>query len=311
MVVIRPISGGGGCGVCRAPDGVYYLVIPQRSDFGYAWSVSKLGSGSAYAIHCGESREWSCECMAFCTRDFCKHIEAVESLLREEGIEVQEDVPSDWVNGVLRPDLPPLPEKMKGLPISGQGYPIPWFTPWRDGKPDLKIASIHKLIRAFRESRCWVSGVRYQLGQELAFIGGPMLVVNGISSEPPSYLECAQFAVQACPFLSKPQAKRAASYGEGTENPPGEFIARNPGIACVVVSNDWNPTRYGSGILFKVNDIRRVEWWIEGRLATTSEARERLHASVENAVREVGDKDRAGFQEFVKKALKSAEGYLP
>jgi hypothetical protein len=33
-----------------------------------------------------------------------------------------------------------MPDRFKGLQISDEGYPIPYFVGWVDGKPDFRLA---------------------------------------------------------------------------------------------------------------------------------------------------------------------------
>src|SRR5262245_54991717 len=107
----------------------------------------------------------------------------------------------------LRPDLPPLPSRIAGLPIDPErGYPVPWFVAWHDGKPEFRTADGRKFRQAIRDRLCWVCG--QPLGRHLVFVIGPMCTVNRVTVEPPCHLDCAEFSVRACPFLSKPQMTR-------------------------------------------------------------------------------------------------------
>src|SRR5215831_18617572 len=122
----------------------------------------------------------------------------------------------------LRPELPPLPRRMKALPVD-RGYPVPWFVEWIDGVPDFRIMDGRKLVRAVRERLCWVCG--QPLGSFLAFTVGPMCAVNRISSEPPSHRDCAVFSAKACPFLTRPtMRRREAGRPEEAEQPGGMMI---------------------------------------------------------------------------------------
>src|SRR5262245_2742625 len=102
---------------------------------------------------------------------------------------------------ILRPELPPVPERMRKLPLH-RGYPVPWFVEWIEGVPDFRIMDGRKLVRAVKEKRCWVCGEL--MGSYLAFTIGPMCAVNRISAEPPSHRECASFSARGCPFLTRP-----------------------------------------------------------------------------------------------------------
>jgi len=106
----------------------------------------------------------------------------------------------------MRPDLPPQPERMKGQPEDARGFPVPWFVAWKDGAPIFQAADARKWAKAVKEKRCWLCGKT--LGVHHAFVIGPMCGVNRVTAEPPSHRECAEYALKACPFLSRPAAKR-------------------------------------------------------------------------------------------------------
>jgi hypothetical protein len=94
----------------------------------------------------------------------------------------------------------PLPDRMRHLPVSSDGYPCPRFISWINGKPDFRSIEPDKLGKAVRLNLCWLCG--QALGSRLAMVVGPMCIINRVSSEPPCHRECAEYAVVACPFLS-------------------------------------------------------------------------------------------------------------
>src|SRR4051812_13673711 len=105
-------------------------------------------------------------------------------------------------NHTYRPELPPVPHRMRSLPIR-RGYPVPWFVARVENEFHFPTADSRKMMIALHRHVCWVCG--QPLGSYLAFVIGPMCAVNRISSEPPSHLECAQFSAMACPFLVRPK----------------------------------------------------------------------------------------------------------
>lgn len=171
------------------------------------------------------------------------------------------------------PDAPPA---IRALPVDKRGYPVPWFVTWIDGAPDFQLADSGKIPQAVRHSKCWICGGI--MGRHKAFVIGPMCSVNRVSSEPPSHLACAEFAAQACPFLSRPLAKRPP-IGDlegkpGFEMPGGLMLQHNPGVTLV-----WSCVRYGlieanGGVLFEIGPPSRIQWFREGRAATRAECLE-------------------------------------
>ncbi|ARL25456.1 hypothetical protein [Burkholderia pseudomallei] len=172
----------------------------------------------------------------------------------------------------LREGLPTLPPEMVNLPIDERGYPVPWFVAWVNGKPDFRIADTTKKHRAVRFHRCWICGE--PLGRYRAFVVGPMCAVNRVSSEPPSHLNCALFAVHACPFLILPKAtRRDANFPEGAVDPPGIFLTRNPGVSLIWVTREYNVQRVDGDMLFRlVGEPHATLWYCHGRRATREEA---------------------------------------
>jgi hypothetical protein len=186
-------------------------------------------------------------------------------------------------DGRLRPDLPPLPARIRRLPVD-RGYPVPWFVAWVDGKPEFRAADGRKADLAIRERRCWVCGE--PLGKESVFLIGPMCTVNRISAEPPSHDECAAFSARACPFLSRPHMdRRENGLPEDYGNPGGVMIRRNPGVVCLWETLKFKLIREPRGVLFRIGDPRSVRWFAEGRAATRVE----VLASMESGLPALAD----------------------
>jgi hypothetical protein len=180
-----------------------------------------------------------------------------------------------------RPELPPRPPRIAELPLDPRGYPIPWFVAWIDGRPEFRTASAEKWMTAYRQRRCWVCG-QHTRGDE-AFVIGPMCIINRISAEPPSHLECAVYSAQACPFLTKPHmVRREEGMPENCGNGAGIMIKRNPGAAAVWVTSDYKPIAdpKGKGFVLQIGDPTGVRWFAEGRDATRAE----VVASIESGV---------------------------
>jgi hypothetical protein len=179
----------------------------------------------------------------------------------------------------LREGLPALPPEMRALPIDERGYPVPFFVAWVDGKPDFRISDAGKLDKAIRFSRCWLCGGA--LGKFRAFVIGPMCAVNRVSSEPPSHLNCAMFAVKACPFLTMPKAhRREANMPEAVTDPPGIFVKRNPGVTLIWVCREYRIAKADNGVLFRLGEPVSTLWYTQGRRATHAEAREAIESGL-------------------------------
>lgn len=175
----------------------------------------------------------------------------------------------------LRRDMPALPDHFKRLPVDARGYPVPWFVAWIDGKPDFRVVRPGGVMHAHRRHTCWLCGQR--LGRYFAFVIGPMCAVNRVSSEPPSHLSCAKFAARACPFLTRPMAKRnMRDMPEDAREAAGVMIERNPGVALVWATDKYQAFTVGradgdTGLLFEIGPPRATYWFCEGREATRAE----------------------------------------
>lgn len=178
-----------------------------------------------------------------------------------------------------------LPERMSSLRISDEGYPVPWFVPWIDGKPEFRGMDGEKLGIAIRHKKCWLCG--HDLGKYMVFTIGPMCAVNRVSSEPPSHRDCAQYAVRACPFLSQPKMRRNEK-----DMPEGDVagigIKRNPGVTLLWTTLSYRTFRAsgGPGILISVGEPIKLEYFREGRQAYHDEILESMESGLPALMKE-------------------------
>jgi hypothetical protein len=174
------------------------------------------------------------------------------------------------------------PARIARLPRDHRGFPVPWFVQWlKDGKPspsgvgepDFRIMDGKRFSMALRRPHCWVCGEL--MGVHRVFTIGPMCAINRVISEPPAHRECAEFSVKACPFLSRPRMRRNEHDMPANGQPaPGFHLDRNPGAVCLWETPTYKPfrTRAGTdGVLFRLGDPVRVDWYANGRLATRAE----------------------------------------
>jgi hypothetical protein len=180
-----------------------------------------------------------------------------------------------------RSELPPLPARMRHLPLDSRGFPVPWFVAFFNGEPDFRAFDGDKMAKAVNRRRCWVCGE--PLGTFLAFTIGPMCAVNRVSSEPPSHRECAEYSVRACPFLSRPRMRRNEKDLPAQRSVAGFAISRNPGVALIWITKSYEvfrPHMGGKGVLFNLGDPVETQWFAEGRPATCAE----ILASIESGL---------------------------
>lgn len=206
------------------------------------------------------------------------------------------------VLAAYRSDLPPLPSRLSHLSIDERGFPVPWFVAWIDGKPDFRVIRPKGIAEAWNNKTCWLCGGK--LGVYLACVVGPMCGINRVTSEPPSHLECAEYAVKACPFLTRPLAVRNERGLPEDRHVSGESIARNPGVTLLWVTREVKPFKVHNGVLFKLGDPTSYSFWREKRRATRAEVEESVRAglpALEAAAKKDGPQGEATFRAYIKK----------
>lgn len=184
-----------------------------------------------------------------------------------------------------------LPSRMRGLPRDAEGRPVPFFVAWVDGRPDFRTMDARALRDAVRHHLCWVCGEPMSEARG-AFVLGPMCAVNRVSAEPPGHKDCAVYSATHCPFLTTPRRRRRGKdMPEGSSDPGGIMLRRNPGVALVWISRGWRPFDAGAGgLLFRIGEPLACLWYAEGRSATRSE----VMASIDSGLpllREVAERD--------------------
>jgi hypothetical protein len=192
-----------------------------------------------------------------------------------------------------------IPERMKKLPVSPKGYPVPWFVAKIDDEYDFRIVGPNKMVLAIKHKSCWLCGER--LGTYLAFVTGPMCTITRTSAEPPLHLDCATYAVKACPFLTKPKMRRNdKDLPEGHVDPAGIFITRNPGVSAIYITRQFKPIKVnretdGTNILIRMGEPERIEWYAEGRIATLAEVQHSIDTGLP-ALQSEADREGAGAE---------------
>jgi hypothetical protein len=160
----------------------------------------------------------------------------------------------------------PLPRRMARRPVNDKGFPVPYFVAKVNGEWDFRAFSGEAISACVLKRLCWLCGE--PLGRYLAFVIGPMCAINRISSEPPSHLECAQYAVMACPFLTKPRMRR-----NEVDLPVGQTagiaLDHNPGATLIWITKGYHPVSDNKGgVLFQIHEPHDLLWYAEGRPAT-------------------------------------------
>ena len=181
----------------------------------------------------------------------------------------------------LRAGLPPVPERMRRLPVDERGYPIPEFVSNVDGKRDFRMVSLEHLARCIERDVCWICGE--SLDALKVFVVGPIPAIRGITNEPPCHAECAEFAARACPFLLLPKAQHRPVDNPKVRKMPGATKG-NPGLCCLYTVRGYAYHEKPRGIVFRTGRAVRVDWYTQGRRAERAE----VQAALDQSLREIG-----------------------
>ena len=211
------------------------------------------------------------------------------------------------LNAAIR-DIP-LPARLARRPVSERGFPVPWFFSLINGKWDFVNLDPRLILEAYKRNVCWLCGE--PLGRYKSFVIGPMCSVNRVSSEPPAHLECSEYAVRACPFLARPNARRNETAHLGSaEDVPGIMIQHNPGANLIWTTKTFKPMRVDQGVLFQLGEPTGVSWWQEGRTATRAEIDAAMAKGLP-LLRKAAEQDGPEGIAEMERYLKRAEKLLP
>jgi hypothetical protein len=162
----------------------------------------------------------------------------------------------------------PIPTRLASRPRDGRGLPIPFTVLLMpDGKPDFRITDQVAWSQAVQRKICALCA--QPLGRHKAFVGGPLAAKNRLFTDLPMHRDCAEYALQVCPFLAAPNFRYAESLrlpAEGvkvqtsamvsTERPNKFFLGISLGYSLVRAPNDT--------ILVHAAPWQELVWWKDG-----------------------------------------------
>jgi hypothetical protein len=236
--------------------------------------------------------------------------------------------PKDYAKAI---DVLNMPDRIRALNVSPNGFPVPWFVVWYDGNgacqpgqglPDFRVADTNKLRRAGKENLCWVCGGK--TGIYKAFCIGPMCAITRTISEPPQHRDCAIWSAKNCPFLCNPAMRRNEKgmledgrLRPGLIEPGGNPILRNPGAICVWITKTFKmfrPHTGNDGVLFRIGDPFETLWFAEGRRATLDEIKTSIdsgYPKLEEMARDEGPHAMAELVQYRERAMKLLPQEIP
>lgn len=153
------------------------------------------------------------------------------------------------------------PRRIAALPKDSRGYPIFFMVNIKDGKPDFRDMDPAKGNRCIRERLCGICGA--PLGKSVAFVGGPMSIRNRLFGDPPSHVECARYALQACPFLAMP----SFSYQQMDPSTPRLnplVTTQKPDVFGLGITTKYRLVDIQGNIVVKAGLFSSVQYWRDG-----------------------------------------------
>lgn len=186
-----------------------------------------------------------------------------------------------------------VPDQLKARPVYG-GYITPYFVAWYlDGKqvhektagavPSFVTIDVTRATHCRTQGLCWCCGK--MMGAHKWFVFGPGSAVAQQSVEPPSHRDCAQYAVQVCPFMLDPdRAMRApkAPLKEG-QVIDLEMSTHNPGVSVLWATKRYEVVAVNKShgtYVFEPGEPELIEFWREGRKATRAEIKAAIDHSL-------------------------------
>lgn len=135
--------------------------------------------------------------------------------------------------------IPPL---MSKLPLDSRGYPIPYFVPIVDGKPEFRYQDGQKRKACLDHGLCSVCGNKLY-DKSYWVIAGPIGLRNRVTSDAPMHEDCARYSISVCPHLIYYKAERR-SEDLPTNNPN---LLRNKATEIFLVKADKYSTETVDG----------------------------------------------------------------
>ena len=169
-----------------------------------------------------------------------------------------------------------IPKTMRTLERDKRGYPIP-FIVFRDktGVPQFTINDTNAVSTCVQKRICAICGKKLT-HQQYWLVGGSRCFMHehGAFLDPPLHQECAEYALQVCPFLAAPSyAKRIDDKKLKPENRPdgmilvkhGNMLPDQPERFGLGMTSSMEIISKRAGYLFIPKKWEYVEFWKSGK----------------------------------------------
>lgn len=157
-----------------------------------------------------------------------------------------------------------LPIRLAAAPKDERGYPIPHTVHWIDGKPDFRVIDPEKWITAVKECRCGICGD--VINGKMAFVGGPMSIENRLFTDLPMHQECAEYALQVCPFLAMPKFGYLERTDDGHVQVLESASSKRPDMFGLALTNSYQlaEIQHTGDIVLWAGPFSSIDWWVNG-----------------------------------------------
>lgn len=165
-----------------------------------------------------------------------------------------------------------IPKRLALRPRDKRGYPIPYGVLVNsDGTPDFRITDQEKWMFAAQHRRCGLCGE--PLGAKMAFVGGPLCHQYRYFTDLPMHRDCAEYALQVCPYLALPRMSHALAY-QGKNLAPGIAIkvssdvsTEKPERFMLSIARDFKIGKLPDGSLaLQASEWLETVWWKDGEI---------------------------------------------
>lgn len=112
----------------------------------------------------------------------------------------------------------PIPARLQNLEKDRRGYPIPFFIPVVNGKPEFKFMDNAKQVFCVLQRRCMICGEDL-IPNEYWYLSGPKGLKIKTSSDPAMHEECARYSLAVCPYLHYKETDRTTDIETQTSAP--------------------------------------------------------------------------------------------
>ncbi|MCX4747959.1 hypothetical protein OG455_20985 [Kitasatospora sp. NBC_01287] len=162
-----------------------------------------------------------------------------------------------------------MPPTVHDRPRDDRGYPVPAITPWEDGRPQFALTDYQRSADCARQRQCSVCDVLMPRGPVWRVVGAAESAAIGAALaagrpyrnlaptlEGPGHRACMLYASMVCPYLARPNARRAL-----TAEHPDELTAAvvrgavRGALGAVVGFADYEFAVTGSRVLFRFVDV--------------------------------------------------------